>query len=266
LAAEVAGFVRRSSSIAECLQVGAVDHATEDLASAVHQADLVVLCTPIGQMADLALRMRSALKPGAIVTDVGSVKGSVVSALEPLIAAAGGRFVGSHPMAGAERMGVGAARADLYDGAVCVVTPSAQTDPEAQRRVESLWRALGSRILVVSPEQHDDLVSRSSHLVQLVAAQLVNSVLAPARPPEQALLCGGGFRDATRIASGSPEMWRDIALANRDSLGRALDELIGQLRSARGLVEAGNDHALFEFFARAKQRRDAWMLTNTSPE
>jgi prephenate dehydrogenase len=118
----------------------------------------------------------------------------------------------------------------------------------------------------LSPEQHDDLVSRSSHLVQLLAAQLVNYVLGPERPSEQAQLCAGGFRDATRIASGSPEMWRDIALANRDSLGRALDELLEELRSARALVAAGDEPALAEFFARAKRRRDAWIATNTAPE
>jgi len=266
LAGRVIGYVRRTASVDECLRVGAVDEATQDLEGAVREADLVVFCTPIGQMAELAARCASALRSGVIVTDVGSVKESVVRTVEPIVLKGGGRFIGSHPMAGAEKMGVSAARADLYHGAVCVVTPTSQSEAEAQRRVEALWRALGCRILVLSPHQHDHLVSRSSHLVQLVAAQLVNYVLGPRRFPEQAQLCAGGFRDATRIASGSPEMWRDIALANRDSLGQALDELLEELRSARALVVAGDEAALAEFFALAKQRRDAWIATNLAPE
>lgn len=266
LAGRVSGYVRRATGVEECLRAEAVDDATQDLDQAVREADLVVLCTPIGQMAELAVRVARELQPGAVVTDVGSVKSSVVQAVEPVVAKAGGRFVGSHPMAGAEKMGVSAARGDLYNGAVCVVTPTPQSDAEAQGRVEALWRAVGARILVLSPVQHDDLVSRSSHLVQLVAAQLVNYVLGPGRPVEQGQLCAGGFRDATRIASGSPEMWRDIALANRDRLGRALDDLLTELRSTRQLVATGDEQALTEFFARAKQRRDAWIATNTAPE
>ncbi len=266
LAAVVTGCVRRSAGIDECLEAGAVDEATLDLEGAVRDADLVILCTPIGQMAQLATRFGPALKPGALVTDVGSVKASVVQGVEPLITAAGGLFLGSHPMAGAEKTGVGAARADLYEGAVCVITPTARSDKGAREKIEAFWKALGSRILVLSPEQHDDLVSRSSHLVQVVAAQLVNYVLGPDRPPEQRLLCAGGFRDATRIASGSPEMWRDIALANRKSLAQALDEMASELRAARRLIEDGNHEALASFFTRAKQRRDAWIGSNTSPE
>ncbi len=266
LAAVVTGCVRRAAGIDECLEAGAVDEATLDLEAAVRDADLVVLCTPIGQMAQLAARFGPALKPGVLVTDVGSVKASVVREVEPLVAAAGGLFLGSHPMAGAEKTGVGAARADLYEGAVCVITPTARSDSGAREKIEAFWKTLGSRILVLSPEQHDDLVSRSSHLVQVVAAQLVHYVLGPDRPSEQRLLCAGGFRDATRIASGSPEMWRDIALANRESLARSLDELVVELRAARRLIEDGNQEALGSFFARAKQRRDAWIGSNTSPE
>jgi prephenate dehydrogenase len=266
VADRVVGYVRREASVDECIRVGAVDEAMLELEGAVRDADLVVLCTPIGQMASLAARLGRVLRTGAMVTDVGSVKRGVVEAVEPLVAAGGGRFVGSHPMAGAETMGVRAARADLYDGAVCVVTPTPRSDPAARGQVEALWKAVGARTLILSPEQHDDFVSHSSHLVQLVAAQLVHHVLTPTRPPEQARLCGTGFRDATRIASGSPEMWRDIAVANRDNVGRALDELIEDLRQTRVLVASGDAEALSGFFARAKQLRDGWLRRAAAPE
>lgn len=259
LAGRVDGYVRRAASVEECTRVGAVDQATLDLERAVRDADLVVLCTPIGQMPEIARRMLPALKAGAVVTDVGSVKGVVVRELEPLVASAGAAFVGSHPMAGAEKTGVEHARAGLYQGAVCVVTPTEQTVPAAQRQVEALWQAVGARILCMPAAQHDALVSRSSHLVQLIATQLVNHVLAPGAPREQGLLCAGGFRDTTRIASGSPEMWRDIAMANRDQVLLTLGEFIGGLQELHAVLSVQDGAALMERFVRAKQIRDAWL-------
>lgn len=266
LAGQVVGHVRRVASVAECVGAGAVDHATLDLAEAVKDADLVVLCTPIGRMRELGEKLRPHLKPGAVVTDVGSVKSGVVAELEPICAAAGAHFIGSHPMAGAEKMGVGAARADLYQGAVCVVTPTPRSDETALGRVEAIWTALGARVLRLKPEDHDELVSRSSHLIHLVAAQLAGFVLAPDRPRDQALLCASGFRDTTRVASGSPEMWRDIAQANRDALVRALDGFAEALKVTRDRVASGDDAALHAFFTEAKARRDAWMTNGSSPE
>ena len=142
LAAKVDGFVRRSITIAECEKMGVVDHATRDLDRAVENADMVILCTPLSGMRELTEKMLPALKKGVIVTDVGSVKGSVVEELEPLIAGAGGRFIGSHPMAGGEKTGVSAARADLFANAICLVTPTPNSDKEA-RAVR--WRNFGRR-------------------------------------------------------------------------------------------------------------------------
>jgi prephenate dehydrogenase len=124
--------------------------------------------------------------------------------------------------------------------------------------VQQLWAALGSRVLTLSPAQHDDLVSRSSHLPHVVAAALANYVLSPANPKEQAALCAGGFRDTTRIASGSPEMWRDIALANRENLARVLGVLIEDLQEFQRSLQQGDSKAVTEFFTSAKERRDAW--------
>lgn len=265
LARTVVGFVRRRASLTECRKSGAVDHATLDLLEAVAESELVVLCTPLAQMRPLLQEMLPALKPGAIVTDVGSVKGTVVSELEGLAANAGAYFVGSHPMAGAEKTGVSAARANLFVKAICVVTPTRKTNRRALSRVEGLWKAVGARILRLSPREHDKLVSRSSHLPHLVAAQLASLVLRPEAPRTQGLLCANGFRDTTRIASSSPEMWRDIALANRRNLTASVDAFIAQLCGLRNVLHRGDGEALQRFFLRAKQRRDQWSKHAVSP-
>ena len=209
--------------------------------------------------------MLPALKRGAIVTDVGSVKAGVVRELESLVAKAGAHFVGSHPMAGAEKTGVGAAGADLFVNAVCVVTPTRKSNPAAVRKVEQFWKALGARTLRLPPEEHDLLVSRSSHLPHVVAAALAGYVLDPAHPKQQAALCANGFRDTTRIASGSPEMWRDIALANRKNLGRAVEDFISDLKKFQRVLDKADAKAIAKFFETAKARRDRWCARGASP-
>ncbi len=266
LASKVDGYVRRSVSIGECEKLGVVDHATRDLKRAVENADLIILCTPLGRMRDLTQQMLPALKRGAVVTDVGSVKGSVVEELESMVADAGGFFVGSHPMAGGEKTGVAAACADLFENSVCLVTPTPQSQKDAVRQVEEFWTALGARLLKLAPALHDDLVSRSSHLPHVVAAELANYVLSPAHPKEQATVCANGFRDTTRVASGSPEMWRDIALANRNNLRRVLGVFIEDLQEFCLALENGDAKAVEEFFEKAKQRRDKWCGAGSSAE
>ena len=265
LAAHVTGFVRRPASLEECLRAGVVDHVTMDLREAVAEADLLVFCTPIAQMLPLAERLLPAVKPGVLATDVGSVKGPVVRDLEPLFAMAGGCFVGSHPMAGSEKTGPSAARAELFEDAVCVVTPTAQTPSPATDAISQLWASVGARLLRLPPDVHDLLVARSSHLPHLVAAQLAHWVLDPTLPREQPMVCATGFRDTTRIASGSPEMWRDIALANRPNLLRGLDELVAGLLSLRQSVERGDAEAIETFLREAQRRRDAWKSAAASP-
>jgi prephenate dehydrogenase len=207
-------------------------------------------------MKELAQQMSDALKKDAIVTDVGSVKATVTKDLEPIVKKAGAHFIGSHPMAGSEQTGVLAARADLFENAICIVT--AKTPSTWARRVEDLWKSVGGRPLRLTPAQHDEFVSRSSHLPHVVAAELANYVLSPAHPPEQSLVCATGFRDTTRIASGSPEMWRDIALANRANLARVLGVFIDDLREFQHALDSGNEAVVEEFFRHAKERRDAW--------
>jgi len=258
LAKGVVGFVRRQASVRECEGLGAVDLATCDLRAAVQGAGLVVLCTPLAQMRPLVQRMLPVLEPGAIVTDVGSVKGPVVEELEGLVAQAGGHFIGGHPMAGAEKTGVGAAQADLFWDALCVLTPTANSHLPALGQVRALWEGLGAKVLELTPQAHDELASRSSHLPHVLAAQLASLILSPEYPPAQGALCANGFRDTTRIASGSPEMWRDIALANRKNLAEALGAFMLRLQDFSRALEAGDAQAIAGFFETAKQRRDNW--------
>ena len=266
LVGHVEGYVRRAASVTECEQLGVVDHATTDLLAAVRDADLVVFCTPLAQMRPLAEQCATTLKPGVLVTDVGSVKGPVVTELESLFAKAGAQFIGSHPMAGGEKTGPAAARADLFERAVCIVTPGTKTPAKLAKQMEDFWAALGGRPLRLTPDQHDSLVARSSHLPHIVAAELANYVLSPAHPKEQSALCAAGFRDTTRIAAGSPEMWRDIALANRKHLARALGVFIEDLQEFQRALEAGDAKAMDEFFETAKHRRDEWVRNGGSPE
>ena len=266
LARQVHGYVRRAASIEECTNLGVADQVTCNLTEAVTGADLIVLCTPIAQMAELARTMLPALEKEAIVTDVGSVKNVLAEDVEPLFLNSSAVFIGSHPMAGAETMGVHSARADLFENAVCAITPTARCDPKALKQLETFWESLGARPLIISPRIHDELVARSSHLPHVLAAELANYVLSPVHPKEQALLCASGFRDTTRIASGSPEMWRDIALANRANLSRVLGVLIEDLQEFRHALESGEAKTVEEFFAIAKHRRDQWTGPNASPE
>jgi prephenate dehydrogenase len=268
LAREVAGYVRRAASLKDCERAGAVDYATTDLLAAVSNADLVILCTPLAQMRPLAEQFLPSLKRGAIVTDVGSVKAGVVRELESLVQKAGAHFVGSHPMAGGEKMGVLAARADLYANSVCVVTPTKKSNVGAVRKLEKFWQSLGARTLRLDAAKHDLLVSRSSHLPHVAAATLANLVLHPSNSKNQTALCATGFRDTTRIASGSPEMWRDIVLANRKNVSRSVDAFVAELKKFQSAIKWNNAKAVEKFFADAKSRRDNWCacLASTSPE
>jgi prephenate dehydrogenase len=259
LARSVAGFVRRRASVRECQRVGAVNRAFLDLRQAVTGADLVILCTPLAQMSRLVDDLLPFLEKGAVVTDVGSVKATVIEAVEAKIEQAGAHFVGSHPMAGSEQTGVKAARADLFKGAVCVTTPTARTSAESLQKVERFWRALGSKVLRLSPELHDELVGRSSHLPHLIAAVLAHTVLAPGNAAQQGQLCANGFRDSTRIASGSPEMWRDIAQANRAALLTDLANYQQQLARLSELIRAQDTEQLGKIFSAARDARNDWL-------
>lgn len=263
LAGAVFGYVRRRERIGECLRAGAADRVTMELVEAVAGADLIVLCTPVGQMRLLVERLLPDIAPGAVITDVGSVKDGLVQDLETMVRRTGARFVGSHPMAGSEKTGVANARPDLFEDTVCVVTPTHRTSASALRRVKTLWQRVGARTITMPPAVHDDLVARSSHLPHILAGQLVNFVLGAGRGKQQAELCANGFRDTTRVASGSPEMWRDILVANRRRLARVIAEYIASLKKLRAALLKSDQMEIERFLTLAKKRRDKW-VTRTS--
>lgn len=247
----VAGVGRRRSSLDAATQAGAIDSATLDPTESVGRSDLVILATPVGAFEKHLRGLAGALRDRAVVTDVGSTKAQVVRMAERILGR-GGPFVGSHPMAGSERKGVAFARADLFQGAMCVITPTSQTPAPAVRRIEAFWGELGMETVRMSPSAHDRAVAAVSHLPHALASLLV---MLPAK--QHLGLAATGFRDATRLAGGDPELWRDIFLSNRSAILRALDELDESLMHLRDLVQLGDGPGLEKFFAAAKKRRDA---------
>jgi prephenate dehydrogenase len=260
VAARVALWARRPEAADEAYKLGAADEATTDLAKTVADADLVVLATPIGAMRTLVEQMRPALRDGCVVTDVGSVKYPIVTSLSDALAgparsgAGKASFVGSHPMAGSEQAGIEAARRELFDNAVCIVTPRENTDKAALQTVHDFWKALGCSVKTLTPLEHDEIVARISHLPHVVAAAVINVVCNDGEHPLN--FVGPGFKDFTRIASGPHEMWTEICLENRAEIGRALDHLIEELGKVRAAIENADDVELRAMLKRAKHFRD----------
>lgn len=238
----ITGCAHRDKSLIEAQKRGAVDDWTLDLGVAVGDADLVVLCMPVSQIPGWTERLSPHLKRGAIITDVGSTKQAIVDAGERWVRPPA-HFVGSHPMAGSEKTGVAVARADLFQGATCIVTRTAQTDASSADVVERFWQALGCRVVRHSPSDHDRLVALISHLPHAAAAALVAVQDAASLD-----LHGKGFLDSTRIAAGDPELWRDIFTDNRDNVLGAIDRLIEELSRVR--TQVANDPKALEAWLR----------------
>ena len=250
LAAQVVGADRDPASLRHALGAGMID-VVADAADAVQDADLVVLAVPVGALAGLADELAPRLDPRTVVTDVGSVKRSVVERVGWVIP----RFVGGHPMAGGEQSGAAAASPDLFEGATCLVTPTERTDPTALQAVERLWHALGATVVRLDAAVHDEIVAAVSHLPHLAAYALVNTA-AGSDPSGRALsFAAGGFRDMTRIAASSPELWRDICLMNRAPLLDALARYTAAVGRLRDLIEKGDGPGLLDEFTRARDVR-----------
>lgn len=245
-------WARRENAAAGIRDRGIKAEFFTDATAAASGASLIILCTPVETMAEQAAQIAKAeLAADCIVTDVGSVKGRVVQELSAIL---GHRFIGSHPMAGSEKTGIEAARADLFQNAACLLTPVAETDPADLERLRAFWKILGCRLLEFSPEQHDEKVARISHLPHMMAA--VTTLAALHDDPAAVACVAGGFRDTTRVAGGDPGLWTGIATANQAAL-------LGQLQGARRrleqlieLVEKQDAAGLRRFLTEAKELRD----------
>lgn len=247
----VAGYSHRTTTLKQAVQLGVIDEMYDTPARAVHGADLVVLCTPVSILAPLLSQIAPALAVNALVTDVGSTKRSVVAAGDHALRGSAA-FVGSHPMAGSEKRGVEYARADLFDGATCLITPTTQTPASAIERVRIFWEAIGMSVVALSPEEHDRRVAQISHVPHALAAALVAM-----QDDASFELAGKGFADMTRIAGGDADLWGDILEDNRDNVSAGLRQLQVQLQTLANRIEAGDSASVRAWLAAAAARRQA---------
>jgi len=247
-------WTRRPEAIGEIIAAGCADTATADLATAVKDADLVVLCVPVGAMFGIAAMIAPVIRGDCIISDAGSVKGPVLAELRPLFRERG-RFVGSHPMAGSEHTGLAAARANLFDGTTCIVTPDADTEVAVLAELRGFWKSIGCRVIELPAAEHDECVALVSHLPHLLAATLVNTVAAQNEHAFRAV--GPGFRDTTRVAAGPPAMWREILRENSAAVLPAIDALIAKLADFRQtLALDGDGRGIHELLANARTTRE----------
>ena len=256
VAGEIVGYARSAETRDIAREINLVDRVTDSVAEAVKGADLVVLCVPVGAMEAVTREMAPHLKEGAIVSDVGSVKRSVISAVCPNLPDHA-RFVGAHPMAGTEHSGPRSGFATLFDNRWCLIVPTEESDDAAIEAVTEFWRSLGAQIETMDPEHHDLVCSVVSHTPHLIAYTMVGVAddLGRVTDSEVIKFSAAGFRDFTRIAASDPTMWRDVFLTNKDAtleiLGRFTEELFALQRAIR----TGDGDTLFDYFTRTRAIR-----------
>jgi prephenate dehydrogenase len=255
----IVGMGRTRAPLEQALQLGVIDEIGTDWASALAGADLVLLGMPVGQMAPVMQAIAPHLEPQTIVTDGGSTKSDVVAAARAAFGDKIGQFVPGHPIAGAEKSGVTAAKADLYVGKRVVLTPLPENAPEAVQAVRAVWEICGARVSELVPAAHDRVFAAVSHLPHLLAFALVHDLALRDNADQFFDFAASGFRDFTRIASSHPEMWRDICIANRHALLKELDVYMAELLRTRVLLAGADSAGLEAMFATARTRRDAWL-------
>ena len=259
---EVLGVGRNPASLDLAIERGLIDRAADW--SEAGQADCILLAMPVGETKAVLAQLLPYLKPGAIVTDAGSTKVDVIAAARTVLQARFGDFVPGHPIAGSEQSGPLAARADLYQGKKVVLTPETDTRQTAVKTVQALWSAAGAQVETLDAPLHDRIFAAVSHLPHLAAYALVDEL---ARRPDGNTFfkfAASGFRDFTRIAGSSPEMWRDIALANKAALLTEMDAYIASLQMLKNAVSAEDAATLLAIFKRARDAREHWMNTQDS--
>jgi prephenate dehydrogenase len=254
LAQEIVAVGRRRESLEPALRDGAVDRITTDVAEGVAGSDLCVLATPVATLASLLHDVWHAAPETAVLTDVGSTKAAIVRTAEALHREKPLAFIGSHPMAGSERSGYHVSRADLFKGALVILTPTEATAPPTLERVREFWQALGARVTTLDPATHDRAVAAVSHLPHLVADALVETVLR--MDPRFLDVAAGGFRDTTRIAASNAKVWREIFQENREALGEALATFRRALDDLERLVDSGDIPVIEGELDRIKRARE----------
>ncbi|MDA8094486.1 MAG: prephenate dehydrogenase/arogenate dehydrogenase family protein [Betaproteobacteria bacterium] len=255
----VVGIGRSRENLQRALDLGAIDEVATDAREAVPAANLVLLAVPVGQVGAAMQAVAPWLQAATVVTDVGSTKRDVIEEARCYLAPHLARFVPGHPIAGAEQSGAVAARAALFQGRNVVLTPLPENDARAIAQVESLWRACGALVSTLPAAQHDAIFGAVSHLPHLAAFALVAEIAGRGDAPELFRFAASGFRDFTRIAGSSPEMWRDICLANRDVLLDELDRYLASLANIKSKLARGDADGLEAIFAAARSARRAWL-------
>ncbi|MDI6784329.1 MAG: prephenate dehydrogenase [bacterium] len=261
LAKQVVGLGRNKNRLDRAIRKKAIDvyFLEPDWEYGLRDVELVILCTPVCDIVRIAKLISKWLPAESVITDVGSTKHSIVQQLDTYFKQQQKKifFVGSHPMAGSDQTGVDAAKPDLYKNAVCLVTPTRYTAKHGLEKVSQLWKAIGGKVIFFSPEVHDRYVAAISHLPHLVAASLVNAVAELNKQDKTLIqLAAGGFKDTTRIASSSPEIWRDICLENQKSILQVLRLFEKEIRLMKEAVANADSKKIYDSFVQAKQTRD----------
>ncbi|EAR23390.1 prephenate dehydrogenase [Nitrococcus mobilis] len=256
---EIVGCGRNQSNLRRAVELGVVDCYQTNPASAVTGADMIVLGVPLGNVRPVLTTIRDALDSATIITDVGSAKRCVIEDIEAVFGDIPARFVPGHPVAGTEKSGVEAAFADLFQKRRTILTPLAQTDPQAVSAVAALWEAVGAEVISMSADHHDRMLAATSHLPHLLAFGLVDTLARWGGDEDIFQYAAGGFRDFTRIASSDPVMWRDICIANRAALLEALEHYREDLGVLTELVRCLDGQALERVFRNAKAVRDRYL-------
>jgi len=255
---EVVGFGRSQTTLEQARSLGIIDRIGVDLAAEVNDADLVLLATPVGQMAELMARIAPHLGTQTLVTDGGSTKSDVVAAAYANLGDKVAQFVPAHPIAGAELSGAAAAKADLYVGKKVVLTPIYENSKESIAYVKSAWQECGAVVSELTAQQHDEVFAAVSHLPHLLSFALVHDLARRDNRDQLLSFAASGFRDFTRIAASSPEMWRDICLANRDALLDELGSYMEELEIIHEALAEGDADKLQEIFSLARDLRGKW--------
>jgi len=255
---EVVGFGRSATTLESAKRLGILDRIGSHAAAEVGDADLVLLATPVAQMADVFARIAPHLGAQTLITDGGSTKGDVVAAARANLGDKLTRFVPAHPIAGAELSGPQAAVAELYAGKKVVLTPLPENAPEAVARVRQAWELCGAQVSELTPQQHDEVFAAVSHLPHLLSFALVHDIAQRDNREQLLSFAASGFRDFTRIAASSPEIWRDICMANREVLFDELGRYIQELESLHAALADADAEKLEEVFSEARKVRSAW--------